>query len=150
MAGRPRRDARRTAPAGVILADSSAWIGFLRRTGHPSALALRRLLDRGAEIAVTEVVVMELLAGAEPGRPLVALREQLLSFPMLTLDDGFADFEAAAYLFQACRRAGETVRRLTDCLIAIPAIRAGAQVLHQDRDFDVIARHSPLKIYRPN
>lgn len=132
----------------MIVPDTSAWVEYFRGNGHHTGVALRGLLDRGAEVAVTEVVVMELLAGAEPGRPLVALRERLLSFPMLALEDGLADFEAAAYLFQACRRAGETVRRLTECLIAIPAIRAGAQVLHHDRDFDVIARHSPLKIYR--
>ncbi|MGH2792917.1 MAG: hypothetical protein ACRDKG_01300 [Actinomycetota bacterium] len=63
--------------------------------------------------------------------------------------EGLADFEHAAFLYQSCRRAGETIDLMTQCLIAVPAIRAGAEVLHNDRDFDVIARHTPLKIYRP-
>ncbi|MGZ5294241.1 MAG: PIN domain-containing protein [Actinomycetota bacterium] len=33
-----------------------------------------------------------------------------------------------------------------DCLIAAVAIREGATVLHADRDFDVIARHTDLRI----
>ena len=43
-------------------------------------------------------------------------------------------------------RSGDTVRQLTDCLIAVATIKAGATVLHADRDFDAIARHSELQI----
>jgi predicted nucleic acid-binding protein len=39
-----------------------------------------------------------------------------------------------------------TVRFLTDCLVAVPAIRAGATLLHADRDFDHLARISELCI----
>jgi predicted nucleic acid-binding protein len=56
------------------------------------------------------------------------------------------DFEAAAELYRRCRRGGETVRTLMDCLVAAVALRTGAAVLHQDRDYDAIARHAPLQI----
>jgi predicted nucleic acid-binding protein len=36
------------------------------------------------------------------------------------------------------------VQRLPDCLIAAIAIRSGAELLHQDADFEAIARHAPL------
>ena len=39
-----------------------------------------------------------------------------------------------------------TVRALTDCLIAVVAIRARLQVLHADSDFTTIARHTNLAI----
>ncbi|MEX2555790.1 MAG: PIN domain nuclease [Actinomycetota bacterium] len=133
----------------MIVADSSAWIEHLRGTDHPAGRALERLFARDVQVAVTEIVVMELLAGAEPGPPRGVLRERLVNLPMLTLA-GLADFEAAAYIFQSCRRAGETLRGMTDCLVAVPAIRAGAEILHNDRDFDMIARHSPLKIHHPH
>ena len=48
-----------------------------------------------------------------------------------------------------CRREGETVRKLMDCLIAAIAIRAGVPILHNDADFDALARHTELRIYRP-
>jgi predicted nucleic acid-binding protein len=33
-----------------------------------------------------------------------------------------------------------------DCLIAAVAISADAAILHRDSDFDVIARHTELKV----
>lgn len=56
------------------------------------------------------------------------------------------DYEEAAALYRLCRRRGETVRSLNDCLIAAVAIRAGTTVLHHDRDFTVLARHATLRI----
>lgn len=41
---------------------------------------------------------------------------------------------------------GKTVRQQIDCLIAAVAIRAAAPVLHRDRSFDVLARHTELQI----
>jgi predicted nucleic acid-binding protein len=35
-----------------------------------------------------------------------------------------------------------------DCLIAACAIRNGLTILHHDRDFDLLARISPLKVRR--
>ena len=74
------------------------------------------------------------------------LRSRLLAFRLLALE-GLGDFEEAAAIYRACRDAGETPRSLSDCLIAVPVIAAGASLLHNDADFDVIARHSPLKIH---
>ena len=56
------------------------------------------------------------------------------------------DYDDAAALYRRCRREGETVRRLIDCLIGSVAIRADAAILHSDADFDVLARHTGLKI----
>jgi hypothetical protein len=103
------------------------------------------LVERRVDIATTEVVVMEVLAGARSPRHHAELRAALLDYPMLVLD-GLADYEQAALIYRICRTAGETIRDLSDCLIAVPAIRAEASILHKDRDFDVIARHTPLRI----
>jgi len=131
----------------MILVDSSAWIEFLRRTGHPAHLTLRHHLESGAPLATTEVVVMEILAGAEETAERNRLRRRLLALPILALR-GLPDFESAADLYRTCRRRGVTVRRLIDCLISAIAIRAGATVLHNDRDFHALARHTRLQIER--
>jgi predicted nucleic acid-binding protein len=128
----------------LILADTSAWVEFLRATGHPVHHRLRTLI-REDRVAITEVVVMELLAGARPGSELHELRSRLVALPILPLD-GLADFEEAALLYRLCRAGGETVRDLRDCLIAAVAIREGASVLHNDSDFDVLGRHTGLRI----
>lgn len=129
----------------MIVVDSSAWIEFFRGSGSDVHRALGRLLSEGAELAVTEVVVMEVLAGARSGRDVDEIRERLVAFPVLPLR-GLAGFEAAASVYRTCRRAGESIRKLTDCLVAVPAIEADATVLAADRDFEVLARHTPLRL----
>jgi len=129
----------------MILVDSSAWIEFLRGSGHPAHLTLRHHLRAGAPLATTEVIVMELLAGASSNRDRDRLRQRIFALRQLRLR-GMPDFESAADLYRTCRRKGETVRKLIDCLIAAVAIRDHARVLHNDRDFDVLARHTRLKL----
>jgi predicted nucleic acid-binding protein len=87
---------------------------------------------------------MELLAGARNDRDRGRLRQRLQALPLLRLH-GMPDFESAADLHRLCQRRGETVRKLIDCLIAAVAIRERASVLHNDRDFEVLARHTRLR-----
>ncbi len=87
---------------------------------------------------------MEILAGARDERQLGELRGLLGRAAVIqTLS---TDYEEAAALYRACRRGGETVRRLIDCLIAAHAIRSGLPVLHADTDFEVLGRHTALKL----
>jgi predicted nucleic acid-binding protein len=129
----------------VILADTSAWVEYLRATGSAAHLRLRELVAADGELATTEVVVMELLAGAADEEQLTRLRRFLGRFQLLPVE-GLADYEAAADLYRRCRAGGETVRKLTDCLIAAVALRHGAELLHRDHDFDVLARHTSLRV----
>jgi len=131
----------------VILVDTSAWVELLRGSGHPAHITLRHHLERRSPIATTEPIIMELLAGTRSRVESSKLRVRLIGLPRLTLR-GLVDFEAAAELYRACRTRGETVRKLMDCLIAAVAVREHASVLHNDRDFDVLARHSRLRIER--
>jgi predicted nucleic acid-binding protein len=131
----------------VILVDSSAWIEFDRATESPADLRLTAALERGEELATMGITVLEVLAGARDERHVEELGRLLDRCRFLRLEEP-SDEEAAAALYRACRRAGETIRRLPDCLIAAVAIRTGADLLHQDADFDVIARHAPLETAR--
>jgi predicted nucleic acid-binding protein len=106
---------------------------------------VRALLESEARLASTEVVVMEVLAGARDDAHWQGLRRLLFGCEILPLT-GLSDYEDAAALYRQCRRAGKTLRSLTDCLIAVVAIRAGVELIHADRDFDTIARHAPLRI----
>jgi predicted nucleic acid-binding protein len=128
----------------VIVVDTSAWVELLRGTESDVDLKLRALLEGGGRIAITEIVVLEVLAGIHR-QTVDAMRSRLLAFRVLRLR-GLPDFEAAAGLYRACRDAGEVVRHLSDCLVAVPVIEAGARLLHADRDFEKLARHTPLQI----
>ena len=128
----------------MIVVDTSAWVEFLRRTGSSTHLRLRELIDSEANLALTEVIIMELLGGALSGRP--ALRTRLLAYPVIPLQ-GLRDYEEAALIYNRCVRGGESLSSgYLDCLIAAPALRVGAQVFHNDKDYDVIARYSDLEL----
>jgi predicted nucleic acid-binding protein len=129
----------------MILVDSSAWVEFLRATGSRSHLQLRSALQEGFELAITDVVLMEILAGARDETDRDRLRRLLFGTEFLPIE-GPADYESAAELYRLCRRGGETPRKLTDCLIAAVAIRNEAQLLCEDADFLAIARHAPLRL----
>lgn len=128
-----------------ILVDTSAWVEFLRGTGSRVNVRVRELIETGARLATTDVVVMELMAGARSETRSKELRRFLLRFEHLPTE-GLADFERAAGIYRTCRQRGSTVRSLFDCLISTVAIRERIPVLAHDRDFEAIASHTPLEI----
>ena len=129
----------------VIVVDTSAWVDFFRGHLNPVSSLLRRLLAEKADLAITETILMEVLAGTKSADSLAQVRAELIGRPILQLE-GVADVEEAARIYRACRAAGETLRSQLDCLIAVPTIRHGATLLQNDRDFQTIARHSALKL----
>jgi predicted nucleic acid-binding protein len=146
VARRPGRDAGgRSGRRTLILADTSAWVEFLRDTGSSVCRRLDEALAEPSQVATTDAVLMEVLAGARDAENLSQLRRLLGSCDFIATE-GPADYEGAADLYRACRERGETIRSLTDCLIATVAMRAGARLLHSDTDFEAIAKHAPLRL----
>jgi predicted nucleic acid-binding protein len=128
----------------VILVDSSAWIEFQRATGSAVDRRLTAAIEADEPLAITGLIVLEVLAGARDEQHARQLNRLLSRARLVPLEEP-SDHEAAAALYRACRREGVTIRRLPDCLIAAVAIRAGAKLLHQDADFEAIAMHSVLE-----
>ncbi len=124
----------------MILIDTSAWIEFLRDTGSQVCDTVDELL--GADLAICDAISMEVLAGARDEQHLAQLRGLLARATMVSITA--ADYDHAAALYRTCRRNGETVRKLIDCLIGAVAIRSNAPVLHADADFTTLARHTSL------
>ena len=127
----------------MILVDSSAWIEFQRATGSAVDERLTKAIETDEPLATLALVVLEVLAGARDEQQARNLRRLLDRCSFVPLEEP-SDWELAAALYRACRRAGTTVRRLPDCLIAVLAMRVGADLLHRDADFDAIAQHAPL------
>lgn len=126
----------------MILIDTSAWVEFLRDTGSALCARVDDLL--GGEFATCQPIRMEVLAGARDDRHLGQLRGLLARAVLLPTPP--AHYEAAAALYRLCRRQGLTVRKLIDCLIAAHAIDAGAELLQDDVDFEVLARCTALRL----
>jgi predicted nucleic acid-binding protein len=122
----------------VILADTSAWVEYDRATGSPVERRVAELIETGGELAVTEPVVMEVLAGARDDRRELDLRRLLLRFELLPLDPA-ADFHGAVRIYRRCRATGVTPRGMIDCMIAAVAWRREATLLCHDSDLERVA-----------
>jgi predicted nucleic acid-binding protein len=126
-----------------VLVDTSAWIEFLRRTDTAAGRAVATAV-RNETAATTDVVIMEVLAGTtDPDR--VISWERALDRAKFLAQVPRDDAETAAALYRQCRAAGESPRQLTDCLVAAVALRNDVSVLHCDRDFEVLGRHTALR-----
>ena len=123
----------------MLIADTSAWIEWLRERGSAADEAFDTAL-RGELVVLLEPVKTELLFGARNRAEVTALR-RLLENVDLELVHPRDDFESAAELFHTARQRGVTVRGVMDCLIAAMALRLELPVLHHDRDF---ARLAPV------
>lgn len=121
----------------MLVADTSAWIEYLRGTGSPTHLALRASVAVG-EVTLPEPVKAELLVGTRSNVELSELR-RLLDGLEIELIHPRDDFDAAVDIHLRCRAVGVTPRGLVDCLIAAITQRCGLPLLHADKDLAAIA-----------
>lgn len=122
----------------MILADTSAWVEYDRATGSAADMRLLELIEGELPVAVTEPVVMEVLAGARSDAREANLRGLMHRCRLLSFD-AVADFDGAVRIYRRCRAAGVTPRGLIDCMIAAVAWRRGATLLAHDADIDRVA-----------
>ncbi|MCB1775882.1 MAG: PIN domain nuclease [Candidatus Competibacteraceae bacterium] len=126
-----------------VLVDTSAWIGLLRNLNRPAVQTLKRLLDSDVLVALTPFILQEILQGAGSEAHFVTLQKYFADLPMFAPRNPVATHRAAAQLYCRCRWAGVTPRSAIDCLIASTAIEHALPLLHDDRDFEQIARIEP-------
>jgi predicted nucleic acid-binding protein len=123
----------------VILVDTSAWVEFDRATGSEVDQRLRNLIAKDGPLAITEPILMEVLAGARSREREVNLRRLLFRFRTIPSQSP-TDFDGAALIYRRCREAGLTPRGLIDCMIATVAQRTGAVLLARDVDLARVAQ----------
>ena len=126
----------------MIVADSSAWIDGLRRSGTPTAERLDRLLGQG-RLLLGDLILREVLRGARDEAHAVRMREKLSALPVIEMV-GETVASQAAFNYRLLRRLGVTVHGTVDLLIGTFCIVNGHQLLHNDRDFRPMVEHLGL------
>jgi len=131
----------------MVIADTSVWVDFLRgsKAAHCDRMAL--LLD-DQSVALCDRVLQEVLQGVRGEREFRTVSARLLALPCFNLG-GHALALAAARNYRHMRRLGVTPRSATDVLIATFCVEEDHELLHNDRDFDFMARHLGLKVAAP-
>ena len=126
----------------MVLVDTSVWIAAFRKE-LPASLETIVEFD---DVVTCLPVIQEVLQGFQDPRAFAIAREAMYALPIVDSPMPPAVFGQAVDLYRGARRAGITVRSGVDCLIAACAIRHHLEVLHDDRDYDLLARVSSLQV----
>jgi predicted nucleic acid-binding protein len=128
----------------VIVVDSTVWIDFLNGRDAPHVRRLRSLLGE-KEIAIGDLMLCEILQGLASEKEASRVEAYLRRFDIVAMvGSGIA--VTAARNFRLLRARGITIRRTIDLLIGTWCIENRTPLLHNDRDFDPMARHLRLAV----
>jgi predicted nucleic acid-binding protein len=130
----------------MIIVDSNTWADFFNGAQTPHVARLDTGLERDEDLSVMPIIVTEVLQGFRTDTGFKRARRILVALPMIHPSlDGHV---RAARLYRMLRRRGVTVRGAVDCVIAQTCLDVGAELLSPDVDFEHIAHHTPLKLWR--
>ena len=131
----------------MILVDSSVWIDYFNGKRSWQTDLLDHMLSN-VPIIMGDLILTEVLQGFKSDKDYKAAKNYLseLSFRQM---GGYNVAVQSAQNYRKLRKIGVTVRKTIDIIIATFCIIEGLTLLHDDRDFDPIASHFPLKAFVP-
>jgi predicted nucleic acid-binding protein len=128
----------------IVLVDTSVWINYLQAKETEASLFLKHNLSN-IIIATCPVILQEVLQGIVSDKEFGRVNSYLSTlFPLIGNSCEFA--YDSARLYRELRKKGVRIRKPNDCLIAAYAIYYKVALLQDDRDFQLIAQHSKLKL----
>ncbi|MDA3787812.1 MAG: PIN domain nuclease [Desulfobacula sp.] len=131
----------------MILVDSSVWIDYFN--GKPSWQA--DLLDyylSEVPIIMGDLIFLEVLQGFRSDKDFKTAKSFLSALPFRPMV-GYNVALKSAQTYRELRKIGISIRKTIDVIIAVFCITHGFTLLHDDRDFDPISAHFPLKTSKP-
>ena len=128
----------------MVLVDTTAWIDFFADRNEPHVERLQDLIENEEDLSLCGVILAEVLQGIRSDADFVKTKKYLGDLIFLPMRQ--ATFLRAAEVYRSLRKKGITIRKPVDCMIASVAIEYDIHLLHNDRDFDHIAKHSTLRI----
>ena len=127
----------------MILVDSSVWIDYFRGASTRQTDRLDGLLDR-EPVAIGDLILVEVLRGFVAHRDF--RRAKTLFAPLNLIELGGAEIaHRAAGNYRRLRKAGVTVRKTIDTIIATRCIMDRHTLLHDDEDFEPFVKHLGLR-----
>jgi predicted nucleic acid-binding protein len=127
-----------------VLVDTTVWIDFFADRPDPKVRTLEAFIEGGEDLYLCGVILAEVLQGIRSDVAYQRTRAYLGDLLVAPMHQG--TFVYAADLYRQLRKKGITIRKSVDCMIAAVAIEQDLTLLHNDRDFDHIAQHAPLKV----
>lgn len=133
----------------MILVDTSVLIDYFKGIENPAVKVLDSILENKIPYGINDFIYQELLQGSKTENEFQTQKEYLETLQFYYLQFGKESYEKAAYLNFKCRRSGITIRSTIDLVIAEVAIENNLFLLHNDKDFENMAKVIPgLKTYK--
>ncbi|MDX2188239.1 MAG: PIN domain-containing protein [Bacteroidota bacterium] len=132
----------------IMIFDTSVWVDYLKGNINPKSMLLKEYFDTNLSIYTCPCIIQEVLQGSKSASQFLFLKDLISGLNILKQDEFEMSVFAAQIYFQL-RKKGITLRKPNDCLIAAYAINSNITLVHNDRDFDEIAKVFPLKIFNP-
>lgn len=131
----------------MILVDTSVLIDYLQGKDNNYTRKFQVVLDAGIHYGINSFIYQELLQGVKTEKEFMQLKKYLDTQRFYSLKDEKESFAKAALIYLKCRKKGITVGSTLDCLIAQTAIENNLLLLHNDEDFNKMAKVANLRIY---
>jgi predicted nucleic acid-binding protein len=128
----------------MVLVDTSVWIDYFRGIESRHTRMLDRCLDED-RLATGDLIIIELLQGFKTKWQIESAHQiisRLEYYDLVGMDIAYR----AAENYRVLRNKGITVRKTVDTIIGTFCIVNQIKLLHNDRDFDPMARYLGLKV----
>jgi len=127
----------------VVIVDTTVWVDYFANAKTAESRWLEASIGQEF-IALTDLILSEILQGIDGDRLFDEIRLQMLDFEIF--ENGGLDVAvASAENYRRLRRKGYTVQKTIDCWIATFCMLRGYDLLHSGRDFEPFERELGLK-----
>ena len=125
-----------------LLVDTTVWVKFLRGLDASLKEQLGFLVLEN-RVFTSEIIIMEILRGAKSDKEYSMLYQDFLALPQLVIDHNV--WETAWKAAYKLRRNGIYIP-MADIIISASAIYHKCTLMHSDKHFNLLAKHTELKI----
>jgi len=124
----------------MILVDTSVWIDFLKNKKSTQVTKLDNIISHDIPFGINEFIYQELLQGTKTLEEFKLLKSYLDTQKFYSLKNNKDCYSEAAMRYFLCRKAGITIKSTIDMLIVQTCLSHDLALLHNDSDFDKIAK----------
>ncbi len=117
--------------------DTSVWINFFKGNNSDQTRLLVYLLENDLPVYYCPVISQEVFQGIKKDSELEEVKEVFTVLDKL-VEDPYQAATGAAEIYRNLRKKGITIRKGNDCLIAWYGIKNDLEIIHCDRDYDMI------------
>jgi len=128
----------------MVIVDTSAWVEYLQDGYAPVVKKVDDCLGQDL-VGIGDLIYCEVMQGIRSPQQRAQVSSLLLALPQFEMV-GFAIAEKSAANYRLLRSKGVKVRKTIDVLIGTFCAEHGFQLVHNDSDFTLMAKHIGLDI----